>query len=210
MLHFDLITLSTELALLRAKRELTSQSSPPQVKESRESDQLPQPFWVLHEGPVWFHPTQGLAEVRCIEMTRNMEEGNGPPASATQWEQPVFPVTCSLQRTWKLPPQKKPVISTATKDLCRLHWFLPHKFLHLHMPAVCIPSHSPTLTTARNGIHTGSQPHASKLCKCKMQPRTPQLTSTPLWVLGASFSKCVPISSLSQFPLFVLLPWACL
>lgn len=104
-------------------------------------------------------------------------------AGATQYQRPGFPVTCSLQRTWQLSPQKKPVISTATMDSCGFHWFLTHRVLHLQIPAARVPSHSLPRTRAREW-----DPHR------QLAPASAAVLvhTHPLWVPGVSFSKQAP------------------
>lgn len=69
-------------------------SSPHQERKSRVSNQLPQPFGVLHKYPMFVSTLSNQKKLRHIEISRNKEEKQGLPIATTQQEQSWSTVTC--------------------------------------------------------------------------------------------------------------------
>ena len=105
---------------------------------------------------LWFHPTQRLAKLRCLETPRNRKEGQGRPVSATQQENPCFPVTCLL-RTQQLSPLKKPKASTATTK-SRFYRILSHGFVCSQMPSHLTLPHCSPATARTPNLHQQPAP----------------------------------------------------
>ena len=136
----------------------------------------------------WFHHNQRPVKLSHTETTKNKEEKQALPTSATQQEQPWFPVTCSATTPAALTTEETNGHHSCWRSLQTSSAFTPRVFAFAD--TICPSPSPPPLPQLSPGGSLGSPP-AAKQCLCSCMNATDhfrllQLTPTNLRMLRPS------------------------